>query len=288
VELSQAKHAFVTGGASGIGLGIADALARRGVAVTLADIDVPELEAVLASRSKLYRGQALDTRDRDAWAAAKVASEAVFGPVDILVNNAGIAPDGRELADADPASFDRVIGINLTGVFNGISAFAADMRARKVGHIVNTSSMAGLSSRFPGIGSYAAAKAGVVALSEILRDELAPHGIGVSVLCPGLVATNLALTTQKIGGQVRDPNRKMQSSGVEAPHVGEMVADAIAHNRLYIITHPDLWSSVEKRMEALREAFGQGRDIHRPNLLSVNSSTEVSNDLAKGENGPQQ
>lgn len=255
MNLASAKHAFITGGASGIGLGIADALARRDISVTLADVDASALVAVLASRSERYRGEPLDTRDRQGWAKAKSTSEAAFGPVDILVNNAGIAPDGLELADADPTSFDRIIAINLTGVFNGVSAFAADLRARRRGHIVNTSSMAGLAARFPGIAAYATAKAGVVALSEALRAELAPYDVGVSVLCPGLVATNLAQTTLKLGGRLRGSDRTMPESGMDPARVGEMVADAIARNLPYIITHPDLWGSVEKRMEALREAF---------------------------------
>jgi NAD(P)-dependent dehydrogenase (short-subunit alcohol dehydrogenase family) len=255
VEIAQARHAFVTGGASGIGLAIAEALAERAVAVTIADVDRETLETVAAGSGGRLRGQTLDVRDRDAWARAKAAAEAALGPVDIVVNNAGIAPDGREFADMDPASFDRIIGINLTGVFNGVSAFAAEMRERGRGHIVNTSSVAGITSPFPGVGAYAVAKFGVVALSEGLRRELAPHGVGVSVLCPGLVATNLARTTLKVGGQVRDPNAPMRSSGVSAADVGELVVQAIEQNQAYVLTHPDLWPSVEKRHEAIRAAF---------------------------------
>jgi NAD(P)-dependent dehydrogenase (short-subunit alcohol dehydrogenase family) len=257
MNLSDAKHAFVTGGASGLGLAIADALAARGIGVTIADVDSEALEAAVASRAGRVRGQVLDTRDREAWARAKGEAQAALGPVDILVNNAGIAPDGREFADMDPQSFDRIIAINLTGVFNGVSAFAADMRGRRRGHIVNTASHAGLASPFPGVGAYATAKFGVVAVSEGLRIEMAPHGVGVSVLCPGLVATNLAKTTLKLGGQVRDPNAAMQASGVSAEQVGELVAGAIERDDAYVITHPNLWRGVEKRCDALRDAFAQ-------------------------------
>ena len=255
MNLSDARHAFITGGASGIGLAIADALAARGVPVTVADVDREALEAVLASRAGRARGQRLDTRDRAGWAQAKREAEAALGPVDILVNNAGIAPDGRDFAEMDPESFDRIVAINLTGVFNGVSAFAGDMRARGRGHIVNTSSLAGLTSPFPGVGAYAVAKFGVVAMSEGLRTELAPYGVGVSVLCPGLVATNLPQTTLKLGGQLRDPSAPMQGSGVTAEAVGELVARAIAANQLYVITHPELWPAVEPRLTAIREAF---------------------------------
>jgi NAD(P)-dependent dehydrogenase (short-subunit alcohol dehydrogenase family) len=255
MDLALAKHAFVTGGASGIGLAIAEALAARGVPVTVADMDREELEAVVARHGGRLRAQVLDVRDREGWALAKAEAEAALGPVDILVNNAGIAPDGSEFADMDPASFDRIIAINLTGVFNGVSAFAADLRARGRGHVVNTASQAGIAPPFPGIGGYAAAKAGVVAISEGLRRELAPHGVGVSVLCPGLVTTNLGRNTVKLGGQLRGERLQMPESGVTAAAVGEMVVDGIVRNRPYIVTHPDLWPSVEQRCEALRQAF---------------------------------
>jgi len=257
MDLSSARHAFVTGGASGIGLAIADALASRGVSVTIADVDRAALDAAMASRPQRFFAVVLDTRDRQGWQSAKSAAESTFGPVDILINNAGIAPDGRDFADMDPASFDRIVGINLFGVFNGVSAFAADMRTRGAGYIVNTSSMAGLVAPAPGIGAYAAAKFGVVAISEVLRKELAPHGVGVSVLCPGLVATNLKDTTMKLGGTIRNPNGTM-AGGMSAATVGELVIQGIADNARYIVTHPEQWGAVEKRMQAIQEAFLAG------------------------------
>ncbi len=257
--LKDARHAFITGGASGIGLGIADYLVELGLDVTIADIDEQVLDAVVAERGAAFGGLVLDTRDRGGWAEARAEAETVFGPVDILVNNAGIAPDGREFADMDPASFDRILAINLVGIFNGVSAFAAAMRERGRGHIVNTASMAGLAPRIPGIGAYSVAKSGVIAMTETLREEMAPHGVGVSVLCPGLVATNLAETTRKVGGQLREgsENAPMQDSGVSTVDVATMVAEAIEQNRPYIITHPDAWPGVERRMQVLKEAFNQ-------------------------------
>jgi NAD(P)-dependent dehydrogenase (short-subunit alcohol dehydrogenase family) len=264
MNLSEAKHAFITGGASGIGLGIATALVSRGIAVTLADIDREVLEETVRQSQGRFRGHVLDTRDRPGWAAAKAEAERALGPVDILVNNAGIAPDGRELADMDPQSFDWIVAINLSGVFNGVSAFAADMRTRRKGHIVNTSSMAGLTAvMFPRIGGYAAAKYAVVALSEVLRTEMAPHDVGVSVLCPGMVPTNLWQTTIKLGGQFPIPDDSRRSGAaaaqahslVSAAEVGEKVARGIAGNQAYIITHPDSWPGVEQRMRALEAAF---------------------------------
>lgn len=254
MDLIQASHAFVTGGASGIGLGIADALAARGLKVTIADVNAEALADVLAVRGENFRGVELDVRDRDGWQRAKTDAEAAFGPVDVLVNNAGIAPNGQNFADMQPESFDRILAINLVGIFNGVSAFAAGMRERGKGHIVNTSSQAGLNASIPSVGAYAVAKYGVTALSENLRDELAPHGVGVSALCPGYVQTNLAVNTRRIGGDIRQYTATMPSSDVTADDVGQMVVRGIEENAPYILTHADAWPGIEKRMLAIQAA----------------------------------
>jgi NAD(P)-dependent dehydrogenase (short-subunit alcohol dehydrogenase family) len=256
MDLSTARHAFVTGGASGIGLGIAQALARRGLAVTIADINEDALAEVCGSGSGAdgsLHGVVLDTRDRDAWQHVKREVEAARGPVDILINNAGIAPNGRGFAEMDPASFDRILAINLVGVVNGVFAFAADMKARERGHIVNTSSQAGLTASIAGVGAYAVAKYGVTALSENLWLELAPYGVGVSALFPGYVQTNLAQNTMRVGGEIRQ-YAQMPPSSVTPDDVGEMVIEGIETNQLYIITHPDAGESIAARSEALQAA----------------------------------
>lgn len=255
MKLTDARHAFISGGASGIGLAIGEALAARGVAVSLADIDGPVLDAVVAERGPRFAGYRLDVRDREGWASARAQAEAKFGPVDILVNNAGIAPDGNKLADIPFENWDRIIGINLTGVFNGIATFGAAIRALGRGHIVNTASMAGLAAHPSGGGAYCVAKAGVVMMSEALRNEMAPHGVGVSVLCPGLVATNLGETTQKVTGIVRGGDPNIMASGIAPASVGEAVAAAIEADELYIITHRDRWENVEARHAAIAAAF---------------------------------
>ena len=253
MDLSQAKHAFITGGASGIGLGIADALARRGLSVTIADIDKETLAEITGTRGNQFRGIHLDTRDRERWAAAKQEAESVFGPVDLLCNNAGIAPNGRGFAEMSPESFDIILAINLIGIVNGVFAFAPDMKARGAGHIVNTSSQAGLTAAMPGVGAYCVAKYGVTALSENLRAELAEHGVGVSVLCPSLVNTNLAANTAKIGGEVR-ANAPMMKTDVTPDHVGEFVALGIERNEPFILTHAGIWPALEPRFDQLKAA----------------------------------
>lgn len=260
MDLSKARHAFVTGGASGIGLGIADALAARGLRVTIADVNEEALRAVLATRGNAFRGLVLDTRDRDGWQRAKAEAEPAFGPVDVLIANAGIAPNGQPFATMDPDSFDRIVAINLTGVYNGVWAFAGEMAARGRGHIVLTSSQAGLVTTIPGVGAYSAAKFGVTAIGEALRTELAPQGVGVTVLFPGYVRTNLAANTQRVGGEVRQYSGVELTSDVTSSDVGEMVAEAIAQDAPYVVTHKDVWPSVEGRMQAIKAACDYRRE----------------------------
>jgi len=259
MELSGSCHAFISGGASGIGLGIGDALAKRGVKVTLADCDTETLAEVVARRGKGFRGVSLDVRDRAQWLRARAEAETVFGPADLLVNNAGIAPDGRELADSVPESFERIIAINLMGVYNGVFTFAAQLRAARRGHIVNVASMAALSLPPPGTGAYVTSKFAVLGLSEALRNEMAPFGVGVSVMCPGLVATNLPQNTIKVGGSVRAGGGPMPA-GLDPGVAGEMAARAIERDEFYVLTHFDRADAVAERFRAIEAAFRRGPD----------------------------
>ena len=253
MEIAAARHAFVTGGASGIGLAIAEALAARRVAVTIADIDTDALAAALASKSEGFGGQLLDVRDRAGWARAGAEAEAAFGPVDILVNNAGISGGGDHLADMGPDAFDRVIAINLTGVFNGIATFAASMRARRGGHIVNTSSMQGMAVDGPGVGAYGPAKAGVIALSEVLRHELAPHGVGVSAYCPGMTST--PMVAKALRGHDGELPASLSVVPMDPARAAQLVLRGIEQNRPYILTHPARRPGVEKRFAAIMADF---------------------------------
>ncbi len=266
MDLNTARHAFITGGASGIGLAIGEALGARGVRVTLADVDEERLRAVNEGRSNAIRTCLLDTRDRLGWAIARDEAEAAFGPVDILVNNAGIGPNRSQFADMAPDSWDRIVAINLTGVANGVFAFGNAMRDQGRGHIVNTASLAGLTAERPTLGAYAAAKFGVMALSETLRAEMAPHGVGVSVLCPGLVSTNLGVTTARLGYEDIGDAGPMPG-GMSPAAVAAMVLDGIARNLPYIITHPDRWEDVGKRHARIKAAFDDAAaSLQRPAL----------------------
>jgi NAD(P)-dependent dehydrogenase (short-subunit alcohol dehydrogenase family) len=267
MRIDDAKHAFITGGASGIGLAIAQALGAKGVKVTVADVNGDALAAAIGANETNLRGVVLDVRDRAAWATAKVEVEQAFGPVDLLFNNAGIASLGYDLADLDPDAFDRVVGINLTGVFNGISTFAAGMRERGRGHIVNTSSMAGICGPAQGIGgSYAAAKFGVVGLSETLRGELAPYGVGVSILCPGQTTTAIVQSSLALGGGFRMPTGSPAAGSPAkssprfetgtAEELAMLVLRGIEQNSLYIITRGrGWWQLAHARHQVVEHAF---------------------------------
>lgn len=251
------KVVFVTGGASGIGLAMAEALGAQGARVVLADIDEAQLDMATA-RIKESLPVVLDVTDRNAWQDARRLVEARFGPVDILCNNAGIASDGRTLVDTDPKMFDRVVGISLTGTFNGISTFAAGMAERGSGHIVNTASLSGL-IHLPAVGAYSAAKAGVVAISECLRTELAPAGVGVTIVCPGMVRTRISETTRKAGGDVpRDLLAPSNFRRVLEPEiVGAAVVEAIRDNQAYLITHAEFRSLFDERLALVSDGFGR-------------------------------
>jgi NAD(P)-dependent dehydrogenase (short-subunit alcohol dehydrogenase family) len=258
MERFEGRHAFVTGGASGMGLGIARALAGEGALVTIADLDDSSCAEIVATQRDRLQGVDLDTRDRAAWAGAKDEAEQGFGPVDILVNNAGIGPDGHTLAETDPVSFDRLIAINLTGVYNGIATFAPGMQERHDGHILNTASFGGFSGA-AGAGPYVASKHAVVALSEVLREEMEPFGIGVSVLCPSAVNTNLRRTTLALGSEASEAalGDRLQREGLSIDAVGARVISAIRANELYVFTHPgEPWRTMlSGRFERIMTAF---------------------------------
>jgi NAD(P)-dependent dehydrogenase (short-subunit alcohol dehydrogenase family) len=250
MEQISGKHAFITGGASGIGLAMAHALHGEGAVITIADYDAERLEQLPQNYHRLI----LDVRNRDNWALAKADAEAALGPVAILCNNAGIGPNVGELADSDPAQFDRMIAIKLAGTYNGIHTFAADMRGRGEGHIVNTASMAGLEINAR-LGAYTAAKFAVVGLTEVLRKEMEPHGVGVSVLCPGMVSTGLPVTTAKADGRYDPDAAAPAMPGLDPACVGLRVVEAIKGNWAYILTHGERKAAVEARLSAIISAF---------------------------------
>jgi NAD(P)-dependent dehydrogenase (short-subunit alcohol dehydrogenase family) len=257
----EGSVALITGGAGGIGLGVGRALAEAGARVVVTDIDEVELGAVRET-DPLLTTMLLDVLDRDAWATVVSTIEIDLGPIDILVNNAGIAPDLFPLADMPAKNWDSIVAMNLTSVFNGVSAVASLMRARGRGHVVNVASMAGLVPNAR-LGGYTAAKFGVVGLSEVLRLELAPNNVGVSVVCPGMVTSRLSATTARLGlanATPPSPNGSAPAGpvGMDPLWVGRRVVEAIRANDLYVVTHPRRKSSVQRRIDPLLAAFDTG------------------------------
>ncbi|WP_434443715.1 SDR family NAD(P)-dependent oxidoreductase [Lentzea sp. E54] len=252
--------AFITGGARGIGLGIARALGKRGVRLALADVDEPSLAHSKEELSRLtavetYR---LDVRDRAAFAEAADDAERALGNIDLLFNNAGIAPYVA-VQDLTYDKWDLALAVNLTGVINGIQTFLPRMLERKAGYVVNTASAAGLVSD-PNL-VYATAKFAVVGLSESLRLNVARHGIDVSVLCPGPVDTGIVANTREVnaGVAVREdlvPDvEAFLRSGASIDEVGVMVVAGMEKGSPWIFTGDEARPHVEKRMAALLDAF---------------------------------
>ena len=182
------RVAVVTGGASGIGLGIAKALARAGMRIALLDLEeraIAPAEASVRDVGGDVVGIPADVSSRYSLDAAAQRVLENYGRADVLCNNAGVVVLGN-LADASAEDWRWVMGVNLMGAVNGVAAFLPHIRAQGSGHIVNTASIQGLSAA-AGLGVYTTSKYAVVAYSETLRLELAPEQIGVSVLCPGVV-----------------------------------------------------------------------------------------------------
>lgn len=268
------KTALITGGASGIGLGIARAFISAGLRVAIADVNETALEAADAALPGLGKAVKLDVTRAAEWEHAVDAVEAALGPVEILCNNAGVGQgrfaDGRDtdVAEMPEALWRMVLEINATGTFLGARTVAPRMIARGLGgHIVNTASTGGLMAP-GGIAAYCASKYAVVGLSESMRAELAPAGIGVSVLCPGGVRSNLFASSVAIRAKTPDAFdglatvgsetlRLEQAQRMDPLRVGEMVLRAIAENAMYIIPHPEYLGHVEERHAALVAAFGQ-------------------------------
>jgi len=232
------RTAFITGGANGIGLGIARALAARGAHLALVDVDRAALESAKAELETTVPVAIaeLDVRDRETYERVADQVEAAVGPVSLLFNNAGVA-SGGSVAKLTYELWDWVIGVNLFGVVNGVQTFLPRMLARGGGgHIVNTASGAGLVGGGAG-AMYCTSKFGVVGLSEALRNELSETGVGVSVLCPGPVATGVL------------------EQGVSADAIGERVLNAIRLNCLYIHTDRSMAEAIAARGKAILEAI---------------------------------
>jgi len=266
------KTAFVTGGASGIGLALGRAFARAGMNVMLADVEREALDSAVESLRELTPNVDsvwCDVADPDSVERAAGATFAKFGNVHILCNNAGVAAGGG----IDAISVDNwrwVIDVNLMGVVHGIRSFLPHLRAHgEGGHIVNTASMAGMNGGL-GFSPYAASKFAVVAMSEGLRTQLEPDGIGISVLCPHFVRTGIGDSGRnrparygtapvldpatRAAALVAEISRQIEA-GLDPAAVAARVLEAIRANELYVFTHPNMRVEVDERFAAIQAAM---------------------------------
>ena len=258
----MSKIAFVTGGSSGIGFAFAKHLARGGAKLALVDRDAAGLDRAVAEIGALQAsaiGLVCDVGDRAQLRAAAEQAESDLGPVHYVMNNAGVGAAGP-MDEVASEVWDWVFRVNLMGVVHGIEAFVPRLKARGAGHIINTASMAGMRGT-PMLGPYCATKAAVVSLSESLYGELAPFGVGVSVLCPGFVKTRLHITSfesdPRRGNSTEVPFSPLIESGIPVDAVAERLGEAVAAGELYVFTHPAYAGIIEERYAALRGAFEQ-------------------------------
>jgi NAD(P)-dependent dehydrogenase (short-subunit alcohol dehydrogenase family) len=281
MKLDPGKVAVVTGAASGIGLALADRFAKSGMHVVLADVD----EEGLATAAEQIRARGVDTltartdvSDEASVSALAAAAVDRFGTVHVVCNNAGVA--SRADAWFGPvAAWSWVLGVNLWGVIHGVRAFLPTLVAQGEGHIVNTASIAGL---LPGFGaSYDATKHAVVALSEDLYTGMrqAELPIGVSVLCPGWVRTNILDAQRNWPGDLGDEPppalgadivlghvRRVIDEGMPPAAVADLVADAVAADRFWVLPHPDFVEIAVQRWHDIAEGVNPRVDIDVPGL----------------------
>jgi NAD(P)-dependent dehydrogenase (short-subunit alcohol dehydrogenase family) len=267
VEQFEGRVAVVTGAASGMGRAFADRFVQEGMKVVLADVEKPALDKAVEELTEAggdvigVRTDVSRLEDIEALAARTLDA---FGAVHVLCNNAGVE-SGAPFEDIPPETWDWVLSVDLLGTIYGIRTFLPLLREHAPdGHIVNTSSLAGLESFFLTASPYVAAKHAVVGLSETLYHELREGGeqIGVSVLCPGMIATNMPWSERNKPDHVpsswEHPARAQlieittmgAKNGMPPADVAELVVRAIREKRFYILTHPELArSAAERRLQ---------------------------------------
>lgn len=273
MEALENRVAFVTGGASGIGFGMATAFGRHGMKVMLGDIEEVALnDAVVRLRASGVDadGVVIDVAKRADMERAAAATVERFGKVHVLCNNAGVTVNGA-IGTITPGDWDWVIDVNLMGVVYGAEAFLPYLRAHgEGGHIVNTASAAGLLAA-PSAEPYTGTKYAVLGMSECWAAELAGEGIGVSVLCPGFVQSRINESTRTRGARYGAATAVDDSldvnaisgflaTGTPADVIGERVVEAIRENTLFILPHTEYEPLLKARFAAILAAFDRAAD----------------------------
>lgn len=251
VNTLEDKVAVVTGAASGIGRAIACSLAGRGTHIVAVDIDAVGVTALVSDISA-HGAAALacpaDISEPDAFDEIRNTALGRFGRVDIVVNNVGVLTNGLP-QDIPIAEWQRILDINLMSVVRSNAAFLPLLLDQGSGHVVNTASFAGLFTYSYDRLPYAATKAAIVQISEGLALYLRPKNIGVTLLCPGPVLTQIAssMPTFGAGAPMRTPGDQFEL--LDPAPVGDLVAEAIVHNRFFVPTHRHVVDEMRRRVE---------------------------------------
>lgn len=265
---------MITGGAAGIGLATAREFAARGAHVVLGDVDSAALDrAVAGLRADGFtvHGVVCDVTRLESVENLADEAERLLDSVDIVFNNAGVALAGP-IAEMSHEDWRWLIDIDLWGPIHGVEVFVPRLRRRGGGHLLFTASFAGLVANV-GLGPYCVAKYGVVALAETLSRELRPDGIGVSVLCPMIVGTNIAANSKRsrTAATVGDPLETLADQDdhvpfsdhvtddtvLDAAEVARLTADAVLANRLYVLPHANSRGSIRRRFERIDRTFDE-------------------------------
>ena len=291
------KVAFITGGASGIGLGIAKAFVKAGMNVVVADLRQDHIADAKAYfdgtnfKANVHFIQ-LDVTDRAAMQAAAEEAERVFGKIHVLVNNAGVGVSGPVKA-AKWDDWDWGMTVNLGGVINGVVIFLPYLlKHGEGGHIISTSSMAAIvPMKMAAI--YTTAKSAVLGLMETLRGELEADNIGASAFCPGPVRTNISQAA------MMRPEKYKKNSGfaeaekqlgqrpnnplwMDADEVGERVLHGLQHDDLFIFTHPEFKPGAATRFEAMLESFPKEKlNVERAEAITFLTSNSIYDEAIK-------
>jgi NAD(P)-dependent dehydrogenase (short-subunit alcohol dehydrogenase family) len=291
MEHVEGKTAFITGGANGIGFGMAKAFVRAGMKVTIADVRQDHLDRAMAhfGNNPNVHAIRLDVTDREAMKRAADEVERVFNKVHVVCNNAGVM--AIESGEPTYDDWDWMLGVNLGGVVNGVTTFVPRIKKHgEGGHIVNTASMNAFLIG-PGANVYITSKFAVRGLTEALRVSLFPFGIGVSMLCPGVVNTGLdesqATRPQHLARSTAvDPKvmagvKEVMKLGMDPEQVGELVLKAIQRGQFYIFTTPGFKEEIREISDEILAAMPEGEGD--PRLAEFERGRRELNAKAKGQ-----